>query len=554
MKEYNFLQKWLMDLKISKKLLMGFSVVLILSIFTGAAGIVGISTVNYRSDVLYNQDAMSLKYAGDAISLFLKINMGHSAVENHDNSSLNQMDALLDQCRDTVKAPEAIALLDKIEEDWSTFRSAVTTENKDAHKQAPMVDSDTSVLADTLCEDFSMLLESISQAAYEKNESNSNTARNFTIATLAFLIISIAISIPLALYMADIISDPMRKFVAIADLIAVGGLDFNAVCEERDRYTKFRKDECGMLARAYVKMTSSTAKMAEEVGRIADGDLTVNIEVRSEDDVLGRALLGLVQKFNILAGNIISSANQVNSGANQVAYTSTALSQGATEQASSVEELSASMEEITSQTAQNAGNAKKTNILVETIQSDANYGNTQMAEMLRAMSAINTSSVNISKIIKVIDDIAFQTNILALNAAVEAARAGSAGKGFAVVADEVRNLAAKSARAAKETTELIEASINKVNDGTDIAQETAAALSKIVDGVLQTGQLIGAIASASNEQAVALEQINQGLLQISQVVQTNAASAEECAAASEELLSQSDCLKESVNVFKVTSN
>ncbi|WP_369283500.1 methyl-accepting chemotaxis protein [Oscillibacter sp. GMB15532] len=557
--EYNYFQKWLMDLKISKKLLMGFSMVLILSVMIGAVGVFGISAVNQRSAVLYTEDTMGLKYAGDAAALFSKISLKSitfpSAVEDRNNSSINQMDTLLAHCHDAIKDPEAAALLDKAEKDWTTFKSTMTEQNEDSlYGQTAGIDSATASLGNTLCDNFSLLLERIAQTAYEKSENNHNTAKIFMVATLFILLASIAISIPLALYIADIISDPMRKFVAIADLIAVGGLDFNAVCEERDTYTKFRKDECGMLARAYVKMTTSTAKMAEEVGKIADGDLTIEIEARSEEDVLGSALLGLVQKFNILAGNIISSANQVNSGANQVAYTSTALSQGATEQASSVEELSASMEEVTSQTAQNAGNAQKTNILVTTIQSDANYGNTQMAEMLRAMDAINASSINISKIIKVIDDIAFQTNILALNAAVEAARAGNAGKGFAVVADEVRNLAAKSAQAAKETTELIEASINKVNDGTDIAQETAAALSKIVDGVLQTGQLVGTIASASNEQAVALEQINQGLLQISQVVQTNAASAEECAAASEELLSQSDCLKESVNVFKVTSN
>ncbi len=559
MKEYNYLQKWLMDLKTSKKLLTGFSVVVMLSVIISAAGVIGISTVNHRSAVLYNEDTMSLKYAGDAATLFVKINLRNftslSATELQEQPSLSQMDALLAQYHDTIKTPESISLLNKIEEDWTAFKSTVTAQNGSVlYGQTAVIDSATAALGNMLCDDFSLLLENVSQAAGEKSENIRNTARSFTLATLAILIVSIVISIPLALYIADIISDPMRKFVAIADLIAVGGLDFNAVCEDRDRYTKFRKDECGMLARAYVKMTSSTAKMAEEVKKIADGDLTIDIEIRSEDDVLGKALSGLVKKFNILAGSIISAAGQVNFGANQVAYSSTALSQGATEQASSIEELSASMEEIASQTEQNAGNAQKTNILVTNIQSDATSGNAQMVEMLRAMDEINTSSINISKIIKVIDDIAFQTNILALNAAVEAARAGNAGKGFAVVADEVRNLAAKSAQAAKETTELIEASIKKVNGGTNIARETAAALSKIVEGVLQAGQLVGEIAFASNEQAVALEQINQGLLQISQVVQTNAASAEECAAASEELLSQSDCLKESVSVFKLKRN
>lgn len=556
MKEYNFIQKWFMDLKISKKILTGFLVMLIMSMIIGAAGVTGILNINHRSSVLYEEDTMGLKYAGDAATLFLKINLGSftrlSTTERIDDDSFSQMDNLISRCYDTIRDPETTILLDKIEKEWNTFKATMTEQNEAVpNEQVMVIDQAAATLGNTLCDDFSLLLDKAAQRAYGKADSTNDAARNFTIAMLAVIIVSIVISIPLALYISDIISDPMRKFVAIADLIAIGGLDFNSVCEERDKYTKFRKDECGMLARAYVKMTSSTAKMAEEVRKIADGDLTINIEVRSENDVLGRALFELVEKFNVLASRIISSAEQVNSGAKQVADSSAALSQGATEQASSVEELSASMEEITSQTTQSAENARKTNTLAVDIQKDANSGNAQMVAMLHAMDEINTSSVSISKIIKVIDDIAFQTNILALNAAVEAARAGNAGKGFAVVAEEVRNLAAKSAQAAKETTELIENSMKKVNAGTSIAKETAGALSKIVEGVSQAGELVGAIASASNEQAAALEQINQGIMQISQVVQTNAATSEESAAASEELLSQSDCLKESVSVFQL---
>lgn len=216
-----------------------------------------------------------------------------------------------------------------------------------------------------------------------------------------------------------------------------------------------------------------------------------------------------------------------------------------------MEELTASITEVASQTKENALNASVASGLVLSAQASAGNGNNQMKVMLKSMEQINESSESISKIIKVIDDIAFQTNILALNAAIEAARAGQAGKGFAVVAEEVRNLAARSADAAKQTSGLIEGSINSVISGAKIASDTADSLNDIVIGVAKVAELVGEIASASNEQATAISQINKGIEQVSQVIQTNSATAEESAAASEELSSQAELLKNSVGEFKL---
>jgi methyl-accepting chemotaxis protein len=287
--------------------------------------------------------------------------------------------------------------------------------------------------------------------------------------------------------------------------------------------------------------------------KIAQGDLSDGMTGNYKGDhaIIKNAINGTLGALNDTLGQINSTAVQVSSGASQVSASSQALSHGATESASSLEEITSSMTEITSQTRQNAENATAANQLSASARQAAEEGNEKMKKMLDAMTEINSSSNQISKIIKAIDEIAFQTNLLALNAAVEAARAGIHGKGFAVVAEEVRNLAQRSAKAAKETTELIEGSVKRVENGTSIANETAKALEQIVIGITRVTDLVGEIASASNEQSQGIEQINQGLSQIDQVTQTNTANAEESASAAEELSSQGDQLTRMLLRFRL---
>lgn len=288
--------------------------------------------------------------------------------------------------------------------------------------------------------------------------------------------------------------------------------------------------------------------------KMAGGDLTNNVngDYQGDHAIMKEAMNTTLYALNDILGQVAQSVEQIRNGAQQVSDSSQSLSQGATEQASSLEETSASMAEIGSQSKTNAENAQQANKLATVTRSAAEKGNESMNKMLEAMNEINGSSNQISKIIKVIDEIAFQTNLLALNAAVEAARAGAHGKGFAVVAEEVRNLAQRSAKAAKETTELIEGSVAKVNNGTVQAGETAKSLEEIINSISKVTDLIGEIASSSDDQVTAISEINNALEQIDQVTQSSTASAEESAAASEELSSQAVQLDGMLRNFKLT--
>jgi len=289
------------------------------------------------------------------------------------------------------------------------------------------------------------------------------------------------------------------------------------------------------------------------LAQLAEGNLAVEMsgEYKGEHAILKNSLNTTINSMNEILGQVSIAVDQVNTGSRQVSDASQALSQGATETASSLEEISSSMQEINSQIEKTAANSMEADNLAGSVRTSAESGSGKMTQMTSAMNEINEAATSISKIIKAIDEIAFQTNLLALNAAVEAARAGKHGKGFTVVAEEVRNLAQRSAKAAKETAEMIESSIKKTEAGTKIADETARSLMEIVTGVGRVGDIIGEIAAASKEEALGIQQINQGLGQVDQVTQQNTATAEEAAAASEELSAQAVELMGMLEKFKL---
>ncbi|GLB26750.1 hypothetical protein LXJ15735_29910 [Lacrimispora xylanolytica] len=344
---------------------------------------------------------------------------------------------------------------------------------------------------------------------------------------------------------------PIEGVVSAASDIAAGNLDIHLDIKSQD--------EIGILSKNFLSMAENLKLIIQDInyvlGEMSNGNFRVTTS--KEDQYVGsyKNILEAMHNIRLTLSDALleidHASEQVSTGASQVSDAAQALSQGATEQASSIEELSATITDISNRIKENAANATEANTLSQEASEGVLSGNQKMADMIAAMNDIASTSNEIGKIIRTIDDIAFQTNILALNAAVEAARAGSAGKGFAVVADEVRNLAGKSAEAAKNTTLLIENAITAIGNGTKIAGETAEALRLVVEKSNVSAVRISEIAEASTAQAEAVMQVTTGIDQISAVVQTTSATSEESAATSEELSAQAVTLKSLVGKFKL---
>jgi len=352
------------------------------------------------------------------------------------------------------------------------------------------------------------------------------------------------------------VSKPLKKIGVFAEKIESGDLGIST--DSSSTVDVHSSDEIGVLARtlerAYTQMKGYVGEIRDRMHCLAEGDLSTESTFEFQGDfiLIKDSINEHVRNLNHTITEINTSSTQVSSGAKQVADGAQSLAQGSTEQAMAIEELSRSISEITEKTMINAATADKTSTLSATIKENAEKGKLQMEEMISAVSDINEASMGIGKIMKTIDDIAFQTNILALNAAVEAARAGQAGKGFAVVAEEVRNLASKSAEASKDTGKMIQNSMEKAELGSRIAGETAARINEIMTGINESSGLVTEIAKSSEEQSLSITKINTGIDQVAQVVQQNSATAQESAAASEEMHGQSNMLQQLISQFSLS--
>ena len=354
-------------------------------------------------------------------------------------------------------------------------------------------------------------------------------------------------------YIKKTVSAPLHHLTALAQTLEQGELGANQ--NQTMAAGMDSNDEIGILSKSFEhtirRLRDYIGEISAMLEAIAGGDLTAEITQEYVGDFasIRTSLNDILQRLNSTMGQIVTSAEHVSGGADQMSTASQALSQGSMEQTGAVEALEKTIRSVTDSIKQTAENVQRAREQVGGMGLSLTEGNEKMQEMINAMGEITRSSNQIEKIIKTIEDIAFQTNILALNAAVEAARAGTAGKGFAVVADEVRNLAAKSAEASKSTSALIGRSIAAVNQGTQIADATGRQLESVVAGAHAIVETINGIAADAKTQAEAVEQIQEQVGQITGVVQTNSSTAEESAATSQELSAQANVLRQLVKTF-----
>ncbi|MDZ4727620.1 MAG: methyl-accepting chemotaxis protein [Leptospira sp.] len=567
--------KWFSNLKIRTRLLLGYFIAILFMLLIGAVSLHTSQQILSSLHTVYADRVVpisQIKEVGNSYLIGI-IDAAHKA-----NAKKISYDVALTQ----IKASETKA--DRI---WATYLSTFLVEDekvliaklekefpplklgiqrlesillaKDEKALDTFVRDEMYPVFDPITGHLEELIQVQLKVAKHESESSEQDFRESMVIFIGMFLLIVFVVIVMAVFMSGSISNPMKEIVKAANAIAIGDLNVSIskkliTDSENINEQIVSKSEIKILVSAFLELVQFIKERSAILEKIAMSDLTSNVALRSEQDTLGKSLKLMLSNLTSIIEKLSFTSQEVDLGAQQLADASTSLSEAASEQASAVEEISATLTEIGNSFISNADNASRMTQLSQTTSQFAADGNEKMRELITAMHEISASFEQISKINKVINDIAFQTNILALNAAVEAARAGQHGKGFAVVADEVRNLAQKSANAADETTNLIENSLLKVRSGNLATEKAADVLQKIGESAESVNALTNDLSLSIHEQKSAVMQITQGVDQVTTVTSMTAASAEEVAASSETLKRQVEVMRSLILGFKISTD